>query len=151
MKHEEELTFIKSDEIDESYKKWESERKKIIWLLAFCGFVNPFAAAFFFPAQNVIMDRFETSVLMAVVCIQIFNVFGGICPFLVSPFIDKFGRRMVLCVALPLFILAQLLSPFAPDIYVLSVGRALAGAAVAPIFGAGTSIIFDVYPPETRA
>ena len=134
------------------YEKFtQNQRWSILALVSFAAFINPLCLTFFFPAQNVVQDFYGSSPLLAIVCIQMFPVFSGVFPFMMSPISDRLGRKTVLFICLPVFLASQFLSPFSPSIGWLIFGRALAGAGIAPALAVGTGCIYDAFPPEKRA
>ena len=134
------------------YEKFSPhQRRVILTLVSLVSFINPLCLCFFFPTQNVIQTYFHTSPLLAILCIQIFPVCSGVFPFLMSPLSDRLGRKAVLWLCLPVFLAAQFLSPFSPNIGLLVFARALSGAAISPSIAVGTGCIYDAFPPESRS
>lgn len=135
----------------EQYTKFTDRQRWLVLLLAgLCSFLSPLSMCFFMPAQAIIQAGYAASALEAVVCIQIFGVFTGIIPFLIAPISDRMGRKTVLLICLPVFLVAQFLSPWSPQIWVLIIGRAVAGAGIAPAVAVGTGAIYDIFPPSDR-
>lgn len=150
MDGEEELVYAQDD--SPQYSKFSNrQRWLILFLGACCAFLNPLTMTFFIPAQPTIQRVFEAGSLTTVLCIQIFPVMTGICPFLVSPLSDRIGRRPVLLIALPIYLVGMFLSPFANSIGLLILGRVIAGIGIAPVLAICTGALFDTFPPERRA
>lgn len=63
---------------------------------------------------------------------------------------DRFGRRPVLIASMLCFGVDYALMAFAPTLWWLFLGRAIAGAAGA-VFGPASSVLADVTPPEKRS
>ncbi|MDP2434304.1 MAG: MFS transporter, partial [archaeon] len=119
-------------------------------ICALGSFLSPFTASIFLPTQGIIEYRFGHQPILAYVCLQMFAVFAGIIPVLISPLSDKYGRKTVLIACLVLFCITETLSTFSPTLWALTLGRMAAGASVASVFAVANGCIFDVFPPDRR-
>jgi DHA1 family bicyclomycin/chloramphenicol resistance-like MFS transporter len=68
-----------------------------------------------------------------------------------GPLSDRFGRRPVLLAGMLLYIVASLVCLFAPNVWIVILGRVLQGIGAAAGFALGRAIVRDLYEREKAA
>ncbi len=82
------------------------------------------------PSIPFITQYFATTPDLSQLTLSLYLFLFGVTQLIWGPLVDHFGRRRLLPGSLFLAILASLLCAFAPNIYVLLLGRALQGVAL---------------------
>lgn len=82
------------------------------------------------PSIPFITQYFETTPNLSQFSLSIYLFFFGVTQLVWGPLVDHFGRRRLLPASLVFAIFASLMCAFAPNIYILLLGRALQGVAL---------------------
>src|SRR5689334_11338069 len=82
------------------------------------------------PSLPYITNFFGTTHSLSQLTLSIYLVVFGVTQLIWGPLIDHFGRRRLLPGSLVLAVLASILCAFAPNIWILILGRALQGFAL---------------------
>ncbi|HWL05104.1 MAG TPA: multidrug effflux MFS transporter [Xanthobacteraceae bacterium] len=114
-------------------------------LLAMLTGVPPFATSMFMPSLPDISRSLSASPAEVQLSITAYLVGLAIGQIFYGPFADKYGRKLVMLVAMAIFSLATLLCALAPNIEILMLGRALQAVG-----GAGAIVITRAMVRDTH-
>lgn len=111
----------------------------------------PLATTTLNPVLPQIAEDLDTSYTLATLTITGFNLFAGIFPMFFGPLSDRFGRKMIFYINLPMYALMSCLSGIAPNIWILIACRAVMGGFACASAVAGAGYIGDMFPPAQHA
>lgn len=115
------------------------------------AFVTAFAASIYSPGIELVSAEFSVSHSVAVLPLSLYNLGLAAGPMLGSPLSETYGRKIVLVVTTPGFMVFTLGSALAGDIVSLCVCRFFAGVCAAPAVGNASASICDYTAGEKRA
>lgn len=121
-----------------------------ITLLAAAAFLSSAGTRVVDPLLHAIATDFSTTVPAVAIIVAAFTLPYGLCQILLGPLGDKFGKLRVMLVALTAYSVAIGACAFAGSLPVLTVLRALAGAASAAIIPVGMAYIGDAVAYKDR-
>ncbi len=103
------------------------------------------------PSLPYITSYFVTTHSLSQLTLSIYLFFFGVTQLVCGPLVDHYGRCRLLPVSLFLAVIASLICAFAPNIYLLIIGRAMQGTALccANLIAFSTSRDFE--DPKIRA
>lgn len=125
-------------------------RNLILLIIALTIFLIPFCDTIYLPALNYVAISFNTSVAAVALSVSIYLLMIGLCSLLWGTLSDRFGRKIIMIVAMVIFIVASIVCVFAPTITALIIFRAIEGASIVGPFIIAQSLVGDIYPPEQR-
>lgn len=124
-------------------------RNILIWMCVLIA-VNQFGFGAIVPVMPLYADEFGVSETLIGFTIAIY----GLARFLVNVpagiLSDRIGRRGALTVGGLLTVIGTLICAFAPDYWVLLIGRFVAGAGAACVLTAGQIVLADIASPANR-
>eukprot|EP01089_Gocevia_fonbrunei_P013548 TRINITY_DN3490_c0_g1_i1.p1 TRINITY_DN3490_c0_g1~~TRINITY_DN3490_c0_g1_i1.p1 ORF type:complete len:442 (+),score=77.01 TRINITY_DN3490_c0_g1_i1:46-1371(+) len=138
------------DTYQKNYAKWESQRRKIVFLVAIPAFLPPVMSTMYLPSINRVMDDLDTTEEMIALTVSTYTIVVGILPLIWGSLSDRFGRKTILYTGLMVTIVMSILCGFSWNIYWLIFFRVIQamGLSSAGVVGAGS--IADTHPPEVR-
>jgi MFS family permease len=104
-----------------------SEAKTPILLIGLLSAFSLLTFDLYQPSLPHITHLFETTHSLSQLTLSIYLVVFGVTQLMWGPLIDHFGRRRLLPGSLIVAVLASLICAFAPNIWLLILGRALQG------------------------
>lgn len=115
------------------------------------AFVTAFAASIYSPGVELVSVEFNVSHSIAVLPLSMYNLGLAAGPLLGSPLSETYGRKIVLIVTTPGFMVFTLGAALASDIVSLTVCRFFAGVCAAPAVGNASASICDYTSGSKRA
>src|SRR5436190_17801597 len=88
-------------------EKSKMNKRKIVWILGALSTVTPFSIDLYLPAFSQIAREFGTSPATIALSVSSYFIGMAIAQILYGPFLDRYGRKRPLYVALSIFILAS--------------------------------------------
>src|SRR3954463_7668735 len=127
------------------------ERTILILILGLLAAVGPFSIDMYLPGFPAIAANLHTTVDM--VAYSLSSFFIGICvgQMICGPLLDRFGRKVPLCIGLLLYILASVGCSLAKSVEVLIAFRFLQALGGCVGMVAPNAIVRDVFPVEENA
>jgi MFS transporter, DHA1 family, tetracycline resistance protein len=128
---------------------------RIMALIAAIVFLDMVGVGLILPVspglvQELSGANLQDSALIGGALVLTYALMWFLCAPIIGGLSDRFGRRPVLLITLAAMGVDYLLMAFAPSLFWLFVGRAIAGAMGAT-WAAANSTIADLYAPEERA
>lgn len=127
-----------------------ARRPPVLALVAISA-LSPFAINSVVPSIPAIEIAFDADYSRVQLILSLFLASIAISQILIGPLSDRFGRRPVLLFGFFIFILASVISPFAPSIEALIAIRVVQGAAGCVGIVLGRAIIRDLYDRQQAA
>jgi multidrug resistance protein len=124
--------------------------KFILGIVSLTAILLPFCDTIYLPSLGTIERDLQTSATLVAISISIYLFMNGLFSMVWGPLSDRFGRKLVLLVALAFFVVVSIVCIFAPNIIVLIVFRAIQGAAVSATLVVGQGTVADIYSAEHR-
>ena len=116
-----------------------------LMLLAALSGIAPLSMDLYLPALPDVEDEFASGQSAVQLTLTAVAVGLAVGQLLAGPLSDRFGRRAPLLLGLGVYVLATLLSAFAPSVWVLVAIRALEGVAGAAGIVLARAIVRDLY------
>jgi MFS transporter, DHA1 family, multidrug resistance protein len=115
------------------------------------AFTTTFAASIYSPGSEEVAREFGCSAEVATLPLSLYNLGLAFGPLIGSPLSETAGRKLVLLVNTPLFVLFTLGAGFSPNIVSLIICRFLAGVFSAPAVGNASATLTDYTSGRYRA
>ena len=118
------------------------------WLVVLLGVLTaggPLANDTFIPSMPNVTEVLGSPVGLTQLTITVFQIGLGGGQLIWGPISDRVGRRTPLLLGLTLFVIAAILCAFAPNIWILIIGRFLLGFAASSAVVLGRAIARDLY------
>lgn len=115
------------------------------------AFVTAFAASIYSPGIDNVAAEFNVSHSVAVLPLSLYNLGLAAGPLLGSPLSETYGRKIVLLVTTPGFMVFTLGAALSGDVVSLIVCRFFAGVCAAPAVGNASASICDYTSGSKRA
>ena len=148
------LSGVEMAPLEDAEAPWERYDKKkrmgILLISSIPMLLQPFATTMVVPSFNNIQLDLDTVYTMVVLTVVGYNLMAGIFPMFYGPLSDCFGRKFLWYFTLPAFAVAATASGFAPNIWLLILGRSLLGAFSCSVVIVGTGIVTDICSPENQ-
>ena len=97
------------------------------------------------PSMPSMVNQLHTTTASVQLSISIYLLTCGISTLFWGPLSDRFGRRRITLVSMPIFLLGSLFCIFANHIGILLFGRAVQGIGVSSCSFLGAAIMSDVF------
>lgn len=123
----------------------------IVGALALLLGLQPVATDLYLPALPQMPASLGVSAASVQWTLSVLVLAFGSAQLAWGPISDAVGRRPVLLCGLGLFVMASVLTVWAPNLVLLILGRALQGVGVAAAVVCGRAMIRDLYSPEHGA
>ena len=124
--------------------------KLILLLLSAIQFSHVMDFMVMMPLGPQLMRVFNISASEFGYIVSSYGISSGIAGLLVSPFIDKYDRKLFLNICLAGLLAGTLLCAVAESASVLMIARVIAGFFGGVLGGLVNAIISDIFPPERR-
>ncbi|KAM0717083.1 hypothetical protein Q7P37_006935 [Cladosporium fusiforme] len=115
------------------------------------AFVTTLAASIYSPGIDFVSTEFNVSQSVAVLPMSLYNLGLAAGPLLGSPLSETYGRKIVLIVTTPGFMVFTIGAAVAGDVVSLNVCRFFAGMCAAPAVGNASASICDYTSGAKRA
>lgn len=115
------------------------------------AFVTAFAASVYSPGIELVAAEFNVSHSVAVLPLSLYNLGLAAGPLLGSPLSETYGRKIVLLITTPGFMMFTMGAALAGDVVSLTVCRFFAGVCAAPAVGNASASICDYTSGSKRA
>lgn len=115
------------------------------------GFLCPFSSSVYTPGREDVVEKLHTSSEVALLPFSLFLLGLSLGPLIAGPASERFGRKPVYLIALPLFAAFTIGAGFSQTVAQLTVLRFLAGLFSSPGLSIGTGSLADVWSPDTRS
>lgn len=115
------------------------------------AFVTTLAASIYSPGIDLVSAEFDVSHPIAVLPLSLYNLGLAAGPLLGSPLSETYGRKIVLIVTTPGFMVFTIGAAVAGDVVSLNVCRFFAGMCAAPAVGNASASICDYTDGAKRA
>ena len=132
-------------------KGWRYNRFFVTLLASLPLFIGIFSTTLYLPAITSIRDYLGVSNTLIAASVSICSASSGITPLIYGPLCDRFGRRTLLLLCLPLFMVGCMLCGFAYNSFMLLGGRFIMGLGMGANAVAGLGAMADVWPAEKRS
>eukprot|EP01114_Cavostelium_apophysatum_P010811 TRINITY_DN24937_c0_g1_i1.p1 TRINITY_DN24937_c0_g1~~TRINITY_DN24937_c0_g1_i1.p1 ORF type:complete len:488 (-),score=48.67 TRINITY_DN24937_c0_g1_i1:86-1549(-) len=119
-------------------------------LLSSTTFMLPVTDTAYLPSLPDLQADFKTTSALVSLSFSIFTVFMGISPLFWGPIADYFGRKVVICSSLLIYLGATIGCIFPKDIAVFLVLRVLQAVGCSSLIVVGISVVTDIFPPHQR-
>ena len=119
--------------------------KKLILLFAILMITTWQCIDIYVPSMPSMVIALHTSTTMIQLSITIALIAYGSVALIYGPLSDYFGRRIVALVGMGIFVAGSALCMFAPNIYVLLIGRVLQGIGFASASAVAAPTLSDIY------
>lgn len=119
--------------------------KKLILLFAILMITTWQCIDIYVPSMPSMVIALHTSAAMIQLSITIALIAYGSVALIYGPLSDYFGRRIIALVGMGIFVAGSALCMFAPNIYVLLIGRVLQGIGFASAGAVAAPALSDIY------
>ncbi|OLN81219.1 putative transporter AQR1, partial [Colletotrichum chlorophyti] len=128
----------------------KKEKWFAVLIVSAAGFCSTMSSSIYYPALNAISRDLQSSQVMVSFMTTSYLVIQGISPLVWGSISDALGRRPAYLASFAVYILANLILIFSPNLASLVVLRGLQAAGEAPIVSIGNGFIQDISDPATR-
>eukprot|EP00005_Dracoamoeba_jomungandri_P000338 CAMPEP_0174257280 /NCGR_PEP_ID=MMETSP0439-20130205/6444_1 /TAXON_ID=0 /ORGANISM="Stereomyxa ramosa, Strain Chinc5" /LENGTH=247 /DNA_ID=CAMNT_0015340303 /DNA_START=74 /DNA_END=814 /DNA_ORIENTATION=+ len=104
----------------------------------------------YLPSIVTVINDLDTTEEMVALTISLYTLFVGITPLIWGPASDRFGRKVVICTSLSIYIMTTILCGMSWNVYYLIIFRVLQGIGLSASGVVGAGSISDVFPPRNR-
>lgn len=125
-------------------------RKAILGIAAFLALLTPFTDTVYLPALTSLAKDFDASDSMAALTVSIYLAAVGVGQILWGPLSDRYGRAIIIFVALIFYEGITIGCIFSPSIEGFLALRSIQGFIVGSTIIIAQASIADVFPPNER-
>lgn len=122
----------------------------LLVLLSLLGMTAPLATDMYMPSLPTIANEFNTGSSSLSFTLVIFNLFMALGVLWFGPLSDKYGRKIPLAASVILYLFANSLCFFVPNIQLMLVYRALQGFGGGGMISLSLAIVKDYYQGPKR-
>ena len=122
----------------------------IMLFVALIASFPPLSTDLYLPALPIMSEQLNCSVWEVNLSIVVFFIFVSVSSFIWGPFSDKYGRKRILLVGVPLFILSSVLCMLSQDVYQLIAARIAQAIGAGAAMAVNLAIVKDVFPGKKR-
>lgn len=119
-------------------------------LVALIASFPPLSTDLYLPALPTMSEELNCSVWLVNFSLVIFFIIVSTTSIIWGPLSDKYGRKRILMLGLPLYILSSLFCVLSQDIYQLIIARIFQAAGAGAAMAVNLAIIKDVFPGKKR-
>lgn len=124
--------------------------KTLILLIAVLASFPALSTDLYMPALPSMSDQLNSSVALVNLTLTLFFVFLSLSSLFWGPMSDKYGRKKILLVTLPIYVIASLFCVFAGNVFQLIVARAFQAIGAGASMAVTLAIIKDTFPGRQR-
>lgn len=110
----------------------------------------PLSTDLYLPALPTMSEQLDCSVWWVNLSIVVFFIFVSASSFIWGPLSDKYGRKRMLLIGVPLFILSSIFCRLSQDVYQLIAARILQATGAGAAMAVNLAIVKDVFPGKKR-
>ena len=119
-------------------------------LVALLASFPPLATDLYLPALPTMSEELNCSVALATASLHIFFLMISITSIIWGPLSDKYGRRRILLIGMPLFVISSIFCILSQNVYQLITARAFQAAGAGAAMAVTLAIVKDVFPGRKR-
>ena len=122
----------------------------IMVFVALIASFPPLSTDLYLPALPTMSQQLNCSVWEVNLSIVVFFIFVSATSFIWGPLSDKYGRKRMLLIGVPLFILSSIFCMLSQNVYQLIVARILQATGAGAAMAVNLAIVKDVFPGKKR-
>ncbi|NLD39422.1 MAG: multidrug effflux MFS transporter [Desulfatiglans sp.] len=122
----------------------------IMVFVALIASFPPLSTDLYLPALPTMSEQLNCSVWWVNLSISIFFIFVSTSSFIWGPLSDKYGRKRMLLIGVPLFIISSIFCMFSQDVYQLVIARIFQAIGAGASMAVNLAIVKDVFPGKKR-
>lgn len=122
----------------------------IMVFVALIASFPPLSTDLYLPALPTMSEQLSCTVLQVNFSIVVFFIFVSASSFIWGPLSDKYGRKRMLLIGVPLFILSSVFCTLSQDVYQLIAARILQAIGAGAAMAVNLAIVKDVFPGKKR-
>ncbi|MGD9162547.1 MAG: multidrug effflux MFS transporter [Desulfobacteraceae bacterium] len=122
----------------------------IMVFVALIASFPPLSTDLYLPALPTMSAQLDCSAWWVNLSIVVFFIFVSASSFLWGPFSDKYGRKRMLLIGVPLFILSSIFCMLSQNVYQLIAARILQAIGAGAAMAVNLAIVKDVFPGKKR-
>ncbi|KAF5026579.1 hypothetical protein F66182_1304 [Fusarium sp. NRRL 66182] len=152
VEHDDNIVGWDGPDDPENPQNWSAGKKWVnIVLLSFMTFLTPFASSMFAPGIPQVMKDFGVdSTYLASFVVSVYVLGYAFGPLFIAPMSELYGRKALYLVTSFLFLLFSLMCAWSTSIWILTLGRFLAGLAGSCPITVGSGTIADTFVQQER-
>lgn len=135
-----------------TYLRWNQVRMKILLMISATCLLAALTNSMYYPMIPSIAKDFgvDSSSFQFSLSVGIYNLTFAFLPLIWGPISDRKGRRVLLLSSIVCFTVISFITGFCSNIYFMIVLRFFIGFPLSALFVVATSIILDIFPPESQ-
>ena len=122
----------------------------IMVFVALIASFPPLSTDLYLPALPTMSKQLGCSVWEVNLSIVVFFIFVSASSFIWGPLSDKYGRKLMLLIGVPLFIISSFFCMVSQDVYQLIIARILQATGAGAAMAVNLAIVKDVFPGKKR-
>lgn len=122
----------------------------IMLLIALIASFPPLSTDLYLPALPTMSEQLGCSVAWVTSSIYVFFIFMSTSSFIWGPVSDKYGRRPILMIGVPLFIISSIFCVLSSNVYQLIAARIFQAIGAGSAMAVNLAIVKDVFPGKKR-
>ncbi len=122
----------------------------IMVFVALIASFPPLSTDLYLPALPTMSKQLGCSVWWVNLSISIFFIFVSTSSFIWGPLSDKYGRKRMLLIGVPLFIISSIFCMFSQNAYQLVIARIFQAIGAGASMAVNLAIVKDVFPGKKR-
>ena len=122
----------------------------IMIFVALIASFPPLSTDLYLPALPTMSEQLNCSAWWVNLSISVFFIFVSTSSFIWGPLSDKYGRKRILLIGVPLFILSSFFCMVSQNVYQLVVARIVQAIGAGAAMAVNLAIVKDVFPGKKR-
>lgn len=122
----------------------------IMLLVALLASFPPLSTDLYLPALPIMSEQLNCSVLLVNLSLVVFFIFVSISSIVWGPLSDKYGRKPVLMVGVPLYVISSIFCVLSMNIIQLIAARIFQAIGAGAAMAVNLAIVKDVFPGRKR-
>lgn len=119
-------------------------------LVALLASFPPLSTDLYLPALPTMSEELKCSETLAAASLNLFFLFIAVSSIVWGPFSDKYGRKKVLLIGIPIYIISSVFSMLSQNVYQLIAARILQAIGAGSAMAVTLAIVKDVFPGRKR-